>query len=129
MLFSTFILPKSIFLFISIPYPNQVYDKQRKNISQWWLVCVVCQAMKYFFPGWHFPAFCRLYQKKFSCCQPLWWSLVNTSLISQFWENVRSFNFLANALKALLMKHCWSVTLKWSITMRKLKKYLQKNTL
>ena len=128
MLFTTFILPKSIFLFISIPYPNQVYDKQRKNISLWWFVCCM-SGHEIFFPGWYFPAFSRLYQKKFSCCQPLSRSLVNTSLISQFWENVRSFNFLANALEALLMKHYWSVTLKWSITMRKLKKYLQKNTL
>ena len=24
---------------ISIPYPNQTYDKQRKNICQWWFVC------------------------------------------------------------------------------------------
>ena len=47
------------------------------------------------FPGWYFLAFCGLYQKRFSCCQPWWRSLVNTSLISQFLENVNSFNFLA----------------------------------
>ena len=28
-------------LFIFIPYSNQVYDNQRKNISQWCFVCVV----------------------------------------------------------------------------------------
>ena len=50
------------------------------------------------FQGWHFPAFSRLYQQNFSCRQPLWRSLVNTSPISQFQENVSSFNFLANTL-------------------------------
>ena len=27
-------------LIISIPYPNQVYDKQKKNISEWWFMCI-----------------------------------------------------------------------------------------
>ena len=34
------------------------------------------------FPGWRFPAFYRFYQKHFSCWQPWWRPLVNTSLIS-----------------------------------------------
>ena len=36
--------------------------------------------------------------KKCSFCQTWWRPLVNTSLISQFRENVSTFNFLANAL-------------------------------
>ena len=39
-LFTTPILPKSIYFYkLSIPYPNQVYDKQRKKYL--WFVCVV----------------------------------------------------------------------------------------
>ena len=41
---NTFILLKSIYLLlwtIFIPYLNQVYDEQKKNIFQWWFVCVV----------------------------------------------------------------------------------------
>ena len=59
------------------------------------------------FQGWHFPAFSRLYQQNFSCRQPLWRSLVNTSPISQFQENVSSFNFLANTLP---MRNCGNGT-------------------
>ena len=81
-------------LSISIPYPNQVYDKERKkNISQCGL-CVLYNAMLWNSP---FPGFC-LYQKKFSCHQPWRWTLLNTNLITQFWEKVNSFNFLANTL-------------------------------
>ena len=40
----------------------------------------------------------QVLRKKSSCHQPWWQPLVNTSLISQFWENVSRFNFLANAL-------------------------------
>ena len=36
--------------------------------------------------------------KKKSCCQLWWQPLVNTSLISQFGENIISFNFLADAI-------------------------------
>ena len=54
-----------------------------------------------FFPGWHFPVFYWFYQKK-NCCQPCWQPLVNTCLISEFQENVNSFNFLANALQCTL---------------------------
>ena len=64
------------------------------------------------FPGWRFPTFYGLQQKKISCCQLCWQLLVNASLISQFQENVISFNFLANTLKILLQyslewKYCW----------------------
>ena len=52
-----------------------------------------------FFPRWHFPVFYGLCQKKNYLCQPWWWSLVNTSIISQFRENVSNFNVLANALQ------------------------------
>ena len=39
----------------------------------------------------------------FSCRQPWYQPLVNTSLISQFLENVSNFNFLANALYLTLL--------------------------
>ena len=55
---------------------------------------IVLCSLKYFFPRILLTS-CS--QKKIivaSRCRPL----VNTSLISQFWENVISFNFLANAL-------------------------------
>ena len=87
MLFTT-ILPNSICLLISIPYPNQVYDKQRKNISQWWFVC--CMSCSEIVPSQDgiFQRSTSSTQKFFPCCQ-LWWRLsVNTTLISQFRENV-----------------------------------------
>ena len=40
----------------------------------------------------------ELHQKK-KKCKPWWQPLANTSLISQFQENISSFNFLANTLK------------------------------
>ena len=43
------------------------------------------------FPWWVAPK-----KKK---CKPWWQPLANTSLISQFQENISSFNFLANTLK------------------------------
>ena len=89
-------------LFISIPYPNQAYDKQRKNhFSVVICVCVAwCSEMLWNSP---FPRF-FLYQEKFSCCQPWWWPAVNTSLISRFWKNVSSFNFLTNALTLMTVQ-------------------------
>ena len=50
------------------------------------------------FPVWRFPAFYELYQKKKKKWQLWWQPLVNTSLFFQFWENITSFNFLANTL-------------------------------
>ena len=49
--------------------------------------------------------FYRLYQKSFFCGQPRWQPLVNTSPVSQFSENVNSFNVLANALGPLKNSH------------------------
>ena len=72
---------------------------ENKSICQWWFVCIFCHALKYFFPRWHFPVFYGLCQKKNYLRQPWWWSLVNTSIISQFRENVSNFNVLANALQ------------------------------
>ena len=66
------------------------------NISQWWFVCVMLWNI--FFPRWRFPSFYGLYQKMFSCRQTWWRLFVNISLISQFRENIGSFNFLTNAL-------------------------------
>ena len=66
-----------------------------------------------FFPGWHFLAFYGLQQKKNYCRQPWWRPLVNTSLISQFRENVISFNFLAKAL--IHLKNWINLLLKCSI--------------
>ena len=84
-------------LFISIPHPNQVYDKKKKHF--WVVICVCCMLCSeiVFFPGWRFPTGST--KKIFLGGQPWWWPLVNTSLISQFRENVSSFNFLANTLK------------------------------
>ena len=48
MLFTTFIQPKSIFLFISIPYPNQVYDRQRKKHSVVIYVCCIVSCSEIF---------------------------------------------------------------------------------
>ena len=50
------------------------------------------------FSGWHFLAFYH------SCGQPSWQPLVNISLISQFRENVSSFNFLTNTLNFKLLR-------------------------
>ena len=52
-----------------------------------------------FSPKWRFPAFYGLYQKKFLFFNHGGEHLINTYQISQFRENVSSFNFLANALK------------------------------
>ena len=79
---------------------DKLYDKQRKNISQWWIVCVLHNVMLWniSFSGWRFRAFYGLYRKMFFCRQPWWQPLVNTCLVFQYRENVKSFNFLANAL-------------------------------
>ena len=82
-------------VFISIPYPRQVYDKQRKSISQWRFVCALC-VMSCFEIVPCEEIFCAKFF--FYCRKPWWWPVVNTSLISQSWENVSSFNFLANTL-------------------------------
>ena len=42
-------------MFISIPHPNQVYDKQKKTFLSGDLCNVYCHALKYFFPGWRLP--------------------------------------------------------------------------
>ena len=61
MLCTTFIKPKSICLFISIPYPNQVYDKQKKKHFSV-VICVMYIVMLWniSFPGWRFPVFYSL---------------------------------------------------------------------
>ena len=84
-------------------YSNQVYDKQRKNLSPWRFVCDVCHALKNFFPMMAFCNITRVVGKKIFLSP----TMVNASLISQFRENVVSFNFRANTLKITLRaEHC-----------------------
>ena len=105
MLLTTFIQPKSIFLFISIPYPNKVYNKQRTKYFS--VVICVCCTMSYseiiLSLNGIFQHSTGCAKKFFSFRQPWWRFLVYTSLISQFRENVISFHFLANAL---CFQHC-----------------------
>ena len=77
---------------------------KNKNIYQWQFVCVVeCHAPKYFFHRMAISSVLLVATTKKFFRQPWWRPLVNTSLISQFCENVSSFNFLANALYQLLV--------------------------
>ena len=78
-------------LFIFIPYPNQVYDKQRKKHFSV-VTCVSC-AMSC---SEIFLSQDSVFQHSMGSTKKVF--LVNTCLISQFGENVNSFNFLANAL-------------------------------
>ena len=93
-LFTTSIYPKPSCLIIFNRYPNQVYDKQRKKPFFVVIVCVVCHALKNLFPRMTFCNVPWVVGKK-NVLSP---ATVNASLISQFRENVVSFNFLANAL-------------------------------
>ena len=109
-------------LFISIPYPNQVYDKE-KNISQWWF-CVCCtMSCSEIFLSQDGVFQHSMYQKNFLRSQSWWRPLVNTSLISQFQENVNSFSFLANTLILLP----W--LLNWLQSIYKLKQGLWSTTI
>ena len=65
MLFTTYVSPKPIY-FISIPYPNQVYEKQREKKHFSVVICVCCamSCLETFLSHeWGFPAFYGLYQK------------------------------------------------------------------
>ena len=64
MLCTTFIKPKSICLFISIPYPNQVYDKQKKTFLSGDLCDVYCHALEYFFSRMAFSSVLQVVTKK-----------------------------------------------------------------
>ena len=88
------------YIFISISYPNQVYDKQRKNISQWWFAYLICHTLIYFFPRVVFSSVLRVVTKKKFLLLTMVATFVNISLTSQFWKNVISFNSLVNALIA-----------------------------
>ena len=58
-------------LFISIPYPNQVYDKQKKAFLSGDLrVLYSVMLWNIYFPGWRFSAFYGLHQHFFSRRQP-----------------------------------------------------------
>ena len=75
---------------------------KEKTISQWLFVFVVqCHALKYLSQDGIFQRSMGSTKKK-NCCQSCWQPLVNTCLISEFQENVNSFNFLANALQCTL---------------------------
>ena len=71
-------------LFISIPYV--IY------------VCFTMPCSEIFFSRMVFSSILWIVPNNFFCHQPWWQPLVNTRLVSQFWEDVSSFNFLANAL-------------------------------
>ena len=88
-------LAKTVFLFTSIRYPNQFYDKQRKRFLHGDLCVLYVMLWNISFPGWRFSTFS-------GCSKKTWWPLVNACLMSQYQENVIRFNFLANALK-----HCY----------------------
>ena len=55
MLINTFTYPKSICLFISSPYPNQVHDKEKTFLNG--DLCVLYNVMLWniYFPEWRFP--------------------------------------------------------------------------
>ena len=104
-------------LFISINYvnlfliPTKFMINKEKNISQWWVVSVVqCHALKYCFSRIAFSSVLWVATKK-TCHQPWSWPLVNTSLISQFRENVIIFNFLANTLQWIVSRFLLSLFL------------------
>ena len=105
-LFTTFILPKSIYLFLfHSPILFMLKRKHRGDLFTLYNIML----WNITFWGWHslvFTGFKK--QKKSSCHQPWWWRpFVNTSLISQFIENVISFNFLATALHILRKRKPW----------------------
>ena len=63
------------------------------------VICVCCMSCpEIFFPKMAFSSILWVVPNKISFCQPWWRPLVNTCQISQFPENIISFNFLANAL-------------------------------
>ena len=51
-------------LSISIPYPNQVYDKQKKTFLSGDLCDVYCHALEYFFSRMAFSSVLRVVTKK-----------------------------------------------------------------
>ena len=82
-------------------------------------LCVFYNVMVWniYFSGWCFPTFYWLQQKKISCHQLWWQALVNASLISQFWENGISFNFLANSLGSPIVPVANLIAWKWYRTL------------
>ena len=83
--------------FYSISQPKFMINQESGDL--WWFLsgdfCVLYNVLLWnvSFPGWRFPAFYGLYQKKYSCCHPWYQPLVNIGLISQFRENLSTFNF------------------------------------
>ena len=104
----------NVYLFL-FHIPKFMINKESGDL--WWFLsgdfCVLYNVLLWnvSFSGWHFPAFYGLYQKKYSCCHPWCQPLVNIGLICQFWENVSSFNFLANALFWQQNLLVWTVAL------------------
>ena len=86
----------------SFPYPNQVYDKQRKKHFS--VVIWVCCALKYLFPRMAFSIFLWVVPKYFFLLPTIvatfgknWsnFAILTTSAVFSF------FYFLANTLKTL----------------------------
>ena len=84
-----FYLTKTNLLLFDIPTKFMI-NKEKK--LPWWFVCV-CYALKNLFPKM---AFCNVLPKR----SQKYFLDANYAkrLISQFWENFVSFNFLANVL-------------------------------
>ena len=86
-------------VFISVPYPNHVHNNNnKKNISVVICLCCIMTCFEFCFPRMVFSSILWVVARKNSCCQSWWQTLVNTCLISQFGENVISFNFLIKVL-------------------------------
>ena len=90
-----------IYLFISIPYPKSMINKEKTTTQFPVVICVCCMSSSKIFLSQD-----GVFQNSTGCNKKmfLWPTMVATfgkhySLISQLWENVISFHFLANALR------------------------------
>ena len=86
----------NLFIYFYIPTKFMINKKKFSVV-----IYVSCHALIYLFSKMVFSIVSRNVTK--TCHQPFWGLLVNSSLISQFWENVISFNILGNALTP---SHC-----------------------
>ena len=66
-------------------------------------VCFTMPCSEIVFSKIAFSSVLRVVPKFFSDRQPWWLPFVNASLVSQFRENVSSFNFLANNLNNVVL--------------------------
>ena len=86
-------------LFIYFYIPTKFMINKKKILSS--DLCIFSCSDIFVFQDGVFHCFTECNKK--TCHQPFWGLLVNSSLISQFWENVISFNILGNALTP---SHC-----------------------